>query len=85
MSDLENRALSHFEAEVTTPPQTCFSNTVFFVQWSASLDDIMLDMHDVIITGDLNFHLDIPKQLDVRRFPERDTFLMWSLLETILT
>ena len=28
----------------------------------------MLDMHDVIITGDLNFHLDIPTQLDVKRF-----------------
>jgi len=27
-------------------------------------------MHDVIITGDLNFHLDIPTQLDVQRFPE---------------
>ena len=30
----------------------------------------MLDMRDVIITGDLNFHLDIPIQLDVRRFSE---------------
>ena len=47
-----------------------FSNTVFFDQWSAFLDDIMLDMHDIIITGDLNFHLDIPTQLDVKRFPE---------------
>ena len=45
-----------------------FSNTVFLDQWSAFLDDRMLDMHDVIITGDLNFHLDIPIQLDVRRF-----------------
>ena len=30
----------------------------------------MLDMHDAIITGDLNFHLDIPTQLDVHRFSE---------------
>ena len=47
-----------------------FSNTVFFDQWSAFLDDIMLDTHDIIITGDLNFHLDIPTQLDVKRFSE---------------
>ena len=47
-----------------------FSNTGFFDQWSAFLDDIMLDMNDVIITGDLNFHLDIPTQLDVKRFSE---------------
>ena len=30
----------------------------------------MLDMHGVIITGDLNFHFDIPTQLDVQRFSE---------------
>ena len=30
----------------------------------------MLDMHDIIITSDLNFHLDIPTQLDVKRFSE---------------
>ena len=35
-----------------------FSNTVFFYQWSAFLNDVMLDIHGVIITGDLNFHLD---------------------------
>ena len=52
-----------------------FSNTVFFDQWSAFLDDIMLDIHDVIITGDLNFHLDSPTQLDVNSFSE--TF--WDL------
>ena len=47
-----------------------FSNIVFFDQWSAFLDDIMLDLHGVIINVDLNFHLDIPTQLDVRRFSE---------------
>ena len=47
-----------------------FSKTVFFDQCSAFLDDIILDIHDVIITGDLNFYLDIPTQLDVRRFSE---------------
>ncbi len=30
----------------------------------------MLDMHYVIITGDLNFHLDIPTQLGMKRFSD---------------
>ena len=30
----------------------------------------MLDNHNIIITGDLNFHLDNPAELDVRRFSE---------------
>ena len=45
-------------------------NTVFFDQWSAYLDIVMLDSHNIIITGDLNFHLDNPTELDVRRFSE---------------
>ena len=45
-----------------------FTNNVFFDQWSAYLDDMMLDTHDIIMTGDLNFHLDIPKEPNVRRF-----------------
>ena len=45
-------------------------NTVFFDQWSAYLDIVMLDSHNIIITGDLNFHLDNPAELDVRRFSE---------------
>ena len=31
---------------------------------------VMLDSHNIIITGDLNFHLDNPAELDVRRFSE---------------
>ena len=42
----------------------------FFDQWSAYLDDVMMDTHDIIITDDLNFHLDIPTGPDVRRFYE---------------
>ena len=45
-------------------------NTVIFDQWSAYLDIVMLDSHNIIITGDLNFHLDNPAELDVRRFSE---------------
>ena len=67
------RAVTFRLCVVYRPPpskRNGFSNTVFFDQWSAFLDDIMLDMHDIIITGDLNFHLDIPTQLDVKRFSE---------------
>ena len=39
-------------------------NTVFFDQWSAYLDIVMLGSHNIIITGDLNFHLDNPAELD---------------------
>ena len=45
-------------------------NTVFFDQWSAYLDIVMLDSYTIIRTGDLNFHLDNPAELDVRRFSE---------------
>ena len=54
------------------PPsnQNGLVNTVFFDQWSVYLDIVMLDSHNIIITGDLNFHLDNPAELDVRRFSE---------------
>ena len=47
--------------------QNGFTNNVFFDQWSTYLDDIMLDTHDIIITGDLNFHLDILTKPDIWR------------------
>ena len=50
------------------PKRTGFSNTVFLHQWSAILNDILLDMHDFILTGDLYFHLNIPTQLGLQRF-----------------
>ena len=46
-----------------------YSYTAFFDQWSVFLDNAMLDIHDVIITSDLNFHLDISTQLDMQLFP----------------
>ena len=36
-----------------------FINCVFLDQWSAYLDAVMLEPHATVITGDLNFHLDI--------------------------
>ena len=47
-----------------------FVNAVFFDDWSAYLDRCMLDPHEIIITGDLNFHLDTEKAPDVRHFSE---------------
>ena len=45
-------------------------NAVFFDDWSAYLDSCMLDPHEIVITGDLNFHLDTETAPDVRRFSE---------------
>ena len=45
-----------------------FINSVFLDQWSAYLDAVMLDTHDIVITGDLNFHLDIVSDLDTQHF-----------------
>ena len=47
-----------------------FINSVFFDQWSAYLDAVMLDPHDIVITGDLNFHIDIVSDPDARHFSE---------------
>ena len=47
-----------------------FINFVLFDQWSAYLDAVMLDPHDIVITGDLNFHLDIISDPDARHFFE---------------
>ena len=45
-----------------------FINSVFFDQWTAYLDAVMLGPHDIVITGDLNFHLDIVSNPDARHF-----------------
>ena len=47
-----------------------FINPVFFDQWSAYLDDVVLDPHDIVITGDLNFHLYIVSDPDARHISE---------------
>ena len=47
-----------------------FTKNNFFEQWSTYLDTVMLDPHDIVITGDVNFHLDIVSDPDARRFSE---------------
>ena len=47
-----------------------FVNAVFFDDWSAYLDGCMLDPHEIVIAGDLNFHLDTKTAPDVRRLSE---------------
>jgi hypothetical protein len=52
------------------PPSTKngFSITKFFDEWSAYLDYITTVPEEIIITGDLNFQLDDPTNINVRRF-----------------
>ena len=52
------------------PPskQNGFRNSVFFDEWSVFLDQLTVTPHDVIITGDMNFHLDNPGDPDTRLF-----------------
>ena len=43
------------------PPPTNangFSNTAFFNEWEDYLNDLMLLKHEILLTGDINFHLD---------------------------
>ena len=47
-----------------------FINSVFFDHWSAYTDAVMLDSHDIVIIGDLNFHLNIVLKPDARHFSE---------------
>ena len=45
-----------------------FKNSVFFDEWSLYLDRIPVITNDVIITGDLNFHLDNINDADAVHF-----------------
>ena len=45
-----------------------FKNSVFFDKWSLYLDRLAVITNDVIITGDLNFHLDNVNDADAVRF-----------------
>ena len=45
-----------------------FKNSVFFDEWSLYLDRLAVITNDVIITGDLNFHLDNANDADAVRF-----------------
>ena len=47
-----------------------FINSVFFDQWSAFLDAVMLDSPDIVIFSNLNFHLNIVSDPDALHFSE---------------
>ena len=51
-----------------------FRNSIFFYGWSKYLDKIAIILYDVIITGDLNFHVDITSYVAARMF--------WSILNS---
>ena len=56
---------------VYRPPPTTrngFKNSVFFDEWSLYLDRLAIINNDIIITGDLNFHLDNVNDTDAGRF-----------------
>ena len=58
---------------VYRPPPSArngFRNSVSFEQWSAYMDMLMLDAHDIIVTGDTNFHLDVFTDADAQRFSD---------------
>ena len=45
-----------------------FRNSVFFDEWSDFLDRIVIIPDELIITGDLNFHLDDTNDSDATKF-----------------
>lgn len=47
-----------------------FRNATFFEEWSSYLDEQAIIPAEIILTGDLNFHLDDPNNIDSRRFLE---------------
>ena len=52
------------------PPskQNGFTNRVFFGEWASYLEELAVAPQQLIITGDLNFHLDKPDSPDVHQF-----------------
>ena len=52
------------------PPsaQNGFRNSVFFDEWEFFLEKLSTVPHEQIITGDLNFHLDVSENVDTKRF-----------------
>ena len=58
------------------PPPSKSNNiktSIFFAEWSEFLDRITVSNDDIVITGDLNFHLDNPSNCDARTFLETMT------------
>ncbi|CAC5398576.1 unnamed protein product [Mytilus coruscus] len=54
------------------PPSTAnkFRNSIIFEEWSRFLDRTVVVSEELIITGDLNFHLDDPTDNDAHKFLE---------------
>ena len=52
------------------PPskQNGFRTSTFFDEWSKYLDSIAIIPYDVIMTGDLNVHVEIKSNVEARRF-----------------
>jgi hypothetical protein len=45
-----------------------FKNSIFFDEWSTYLDNLTVIPHETIVTGDLNFHLDVKSDTDACHF-----------------
>ncbi|CAG2223690.1 unnamed protein product [Mytilus edulis] len=45
-------------------------NSTFFEEWSEFLDRLVVTSEELVITGDLNFHLDNKNNCDTRKFQE---------------
>ena len=53
------------------PPPTNangFSNTAFFNEWEDYLNNLMLLKHEILLTGDINFHLDCKTSSSTKQF-----------------
>ena len=53
------------------PPPTNangFSNTAFFNEWEDYLNNLMLLKHEILLTGDINFHLDCKTSSSTNNF-----------------
>ena len=63
--------INHLDCVIYHPPpskQNGFTNTVFFDEWTSYLDELAVAPQQLIITGDLNFHLDKPDSSKVHQF-----------------
>lgn len=63
-----------FQLYVIYRPPSSKTNNIktsnFFAEWSEFLDQIIVSNDDIVITGDLNFHLDHPSNSEARTFLE---------------
>ena len=45
-----------------------FKNSIFFEEWSEFLDRVVVTSDALVIMGDLNFHIDDPRDTDAQKF-----------------